>query len=193
MYRKFKSDTLSPIQHLILTAAVSHPGHRLARPEDIKPPTYRSALRALRRRGFVIDSVAEDGSGRRSAAPVLSEAGFAHVAPATHEVQTVAKPELPTVRSPRAGSKLDRLVAMLARPDGAGSDELVGALGWLPHTTRAALIGLRKRGWTCLEKVESSFPEGGGFRWRTGSRPLPLSFALRRCDERRRAGGPAAR
>ena len=147
MYRKSKSDTLSPIQHLILTAAVSHPGHRLARPEDIKPPTYRSALQALRRRGLVIDSVAEGGSGRRSAAPVLSEAGFAHVAPATLEVQTVAKPELPTVRSPRAGSKLDRLVAMLARPDGAGIDELVGALGWLPHTTRAALTGLRKRGY----------------------------------------------
>ena len=47
--------------------------------------------------------------------------------------------------------------------------------------------------WTCLEKVESSFPEGGGFRWQTGSRPLPLSFVLRRCDWRRRAGGLAGR
>jgi len=25
--------------------------------------------------------------------------------------------------------------------------ELVDATGWLPHTTRAALTGLRKRGW----------------------------------------------
>ncbi|MCJ2136850.1 DUF3489 domain-containing protein [Methylobacterium sp. J-026] len=147
MSRKPKSDTLSPIQHRILTAAISHPGHQLARPGDIKPPTYRSALQALRRRGLVTDSVSEDGSGRRSAAPVLSEAGFAHVAPATLEVETVAKPELSSVRAPRAGSKLDRLVAMLARPDSAGIDELVGALGWLPHTTRAALTGLRKRGY----------------------------------------------
>ncbi|TXN02007.1 DUF3489 domain-containing protein [Methylobacterium sp. WL64] len=147
MSRKSKSDTLSPIQHLILTAAVSHPGHQLTRPEDIKPPTYRSALQALRRRGLVTDSVAEDSSGRRSAAPVLSEASFTYLAPVTLEVRTVTKPELSTVRSPRAGSKLDRLVAMLARPDGAGIDELVGALGWLPHTTRAALTGLRKRGY----------------------------------------------
>ncbi|MBP1178526.1 hypothetical protein JOE48_000490 [Methylobacterium sp. PvR107] len=49
------------------------------------------------------------------------------------------------------------------------------------------------RGWTCFAKVESSFPEGGGFRWQTGSRPLPLSFVPRRCDWRRRAGGPAGR
>ena len=58
MSRKFKSETLSPIQRLILTTAVSRPEHRLARPEDIKPPTYRSALQALRRRGLVIDSAA---------------------------------------------------------------------------------------------------------------------------------------
>lgn len=36
--------------------------------------------------------------------------------------------------------------------------------------------------WTYPVEVESSFPEGGGFRWQTGSRLLPLSFALRRCD-----------
>lgn len=36
--------------------------------------------------------------------------------------------------------------------------------------------------WTCSAKVESSFPEGGGFRWQTGSKPLPPSFVLRRCD-----------
>ncbi len=39
------------------------------------------------------------------------------------------------------------MVALLQRGDGAALAELVSATGWLPHTTRAALTGLRKRGY----------------------------------------------
>jgi hypothetical protein len=39
------------------------------------------------------------------------------------------------------------------RPKGATLDELVEATDWLPHTTRAALTGLRKRGLT-VERVK---------------------------------------
>ena len=35
---------------------------------------------------------------------------------------------------------------MLRRAEGAKLNELVAATGWLPHTTRAALTGLRKKG-----------------------------------------------
>ncbi|WP_347304486.1 DUF3489 domain-containing protein [Croceibacterium sp. TMG7-5b_MA50] len=35
---------------------------------------------------------------------------------------------------------------MLRRDEGATLTELIGATGWLPHTTRAALTGLRKKG-----------------------------------------------
>lgn len=48
---------------------------------------------------------------------------------------------------PRAGSKQGQLIAMLARDDGASITELASALGWLPHTTRAALTGLRHKGY----------------------------------------------
>ena len=37
-------------------------------------------------------------------------------------------------------------MAMLTGPDGASLDQLAAATGWLPHTTRAALTGLRKSG-----------------------------------------------
>jgi hypothetical protein len=47
---------------------------------------------------------------------------------------------------PRAGSKQGLLIEMLAREGGASMDELTAATGWLPHTTRAALSGLRKKG-----------------------------------------------
>ena len=43
-------------------------------------------------------------------------------------------------------SKTAQVLALLRRSDGADLDELVAATGWLPHTTRAALTGLRKKG-----------------------------------------------
>jgi hypothetical protein len=39
------------------------------------------------------------------------------------------------------------LIAMLERSEGAEIDEMVAATNWLPHTTRAALAGMRKRGY----------------------------------------------
>ena len=48
--------------------------------------------------------------------------------------------------APRTGSKLARVIELLRRDHGATIDELIAATGWLAHTTRAALTGLRKRG-----------------------------------------------
>ena len=50
------------------------------------------------------------------------------------------------LRVPRAGTKISTVIDMLGCDAGATIDELVTATGWLPHTTRAALTGLRKRG-----------------------------------------------
>jgi Protein of unknown function (DUF3489) len=46
----------------------------------------------------------------------------------------------------REGSKLAAVVNLLQRKDGVTVDELSAAMGWLPHSTRAVLTGLRKRG-----------------------------------------------
>ena len=48
--------------------------------------------------------------------------------------------------APRSGSKLARVIALLERDHGATIAELITATGWLAHTTRAVLTGLRKRG-----------------------------------------------
>jgi Protein of unknown function (DUF3489) len=48
--------------------------------------------------------------------------------------------------TPRQGSKLAEVMSLLGRKKGAGIEDLIAATGWLPHTTRAALTGLRKRG-----------------------------------------------
>lgn len=61
--------------------------------------------------------------------------------PSAGTAKTTAQPA-----SPRAGTKLADAILLLERPEGASIDELTAATGWLPHTTRAALTGLRKRG-----------------------------------------------
>jgi hypothetical protein len=38
------------------------------------------------------------------------------------------------------------VIALLEQEQGATLAELIAATGWLPHTTRAALTGLRKKG-----------------------------------------------
>jgi Protein of unknown function (DUF3489) len=52
--------------------------------------------------------------------------------------------------TPRAGSKLARVIDLLRRSEGATILHLMEATGWLPHTTRAALTGLRKRGYAVV-------------------------------------------
>jgi len=46
------------------------------------------------------------------------------------------------------GTKQSVLIDRLCRPSGAGIADLVKTLGWLPHTVRAALTALRKKGFT---------------------------------------------
>jgi len=54
-------------------------------------------------------------------------------------------------------SKKDKLITLLRRDEGASITELAEALGWLPHTTRAMLTGLRKQGHT----IGKTKAEGG--------------------------------
>jgi Protein of unknown function (DUF3489) len=61
---------------------------------------------------------------------------------------SASTPPTLNVASPRAGSKQALVTEMLGANGGATLDALTKATGWLPHTTRAALTGLRKRGFS---------------------------------------------
>jgi hypothetical protein len=52
-----------------------------------------------------------------------------------------------TPKFPRRGTKIAQVIELLQGSDGATLAELVANTGWLPHTARAALTGLRKRGY----------------------------------------------
>lgn len=55
----------------------------------------------------------------------------------TTETNAVTKPP----------SKQQQLAALVVRDEGATLDQMIAATGWLPHTTRAALTGLKKKGY----------------------------------------------
>jgi hypothetical protein len=98
----------------------------------------------------------DEGESEDSVSGVQASASTDEVASAQSERGT-----------PRQGSKLSIVIDLLARRRGAGIEELASAVGWLPHTTRAALTGLRKRGYA----IERERLEKGGsvYRIATGT------------------------
>lgn len=71
--------------------------------------------------------------------------------PAQQVQDTTIEPDQPSGSAPtpsatKRRSKAAMVLELLQRPEGAMLDEMVEATGWLPHTTRAALTGLRKKG-----------------------------------------------
>ena len=59
--------------------------------------------------------------------------------------------------SPKSQTKTDLVLDLLSRSEGATLDQLVAATGWLPHTARAALTGLKKKG----HAITSDKAQGG--------------------------------
>lgn len=51
-------------------------------------------------------------------------------------------------------SKKDKLLALLRAGGGASISEITDATNWKPHSARAALTGLRKKGFT-LDKAKA--------------------------------------
>jgi hypothetical protein len=65
----------------------------------------------------------------------------------TQTKTTICKPRTrKPAASAKPATKIGRVVELLRRGEGASLAELVKATGWLPHTARAALTGLKKKG-----------------------------------------------
>jgi Protein of unknown function (DUF3489) len=68
--------------------------------------------------------------------------------PSRRIAKGIVKEQAPaSITAPRSGTKIDHVKKMVRRPEGATLEAIVRATGWLPHTTYAALTGLRKRGY----------------------------------------------
>ena len=54
---------------------------------------------------------------------------------------------------PRPTSKLAQLIRLLSHEGGITIEDISKSMGWLPHTTRATLTGLRKRGMSIVRET----------------------------------------
>jgi hypothetical protein len=144
--------TLSDTQLVLLSAAAQRDDGRLTPPERLKGYPRQALTAKLLKLGLVEtiragrDSPAwgdgEDGPyGLRITPAGLRELGLEPTdagAPASQEGSP---------RRPRATSKIAQVLCLLEGRDGASLVEIEAATGWLPHTVRAALTGLRKQGY----------------------------------------------
>lgn len=65
--------------------------------------------------------------------------------------------DVPVAQAKNRPNKQDTVLEMMRRSDGAALGDIVDATGWLPHTARAALTGMRKKG----HVIEKSKVDGG--------------------------------
>jgi hypothetical protein len=142
--------------------------------------------------GLALDETSEATDPRVQVTTTGSE-----VVEATADVPAAA----PSLSAPRGGTKLARVLELLQRDCGATLEELIAATDWLPHTTRAALTGLRKRG--CAVTIDRhDKARGSTYRARlgetietggaTGQSDAPPAIAALKSKNARRGERPRA-
>src|SRR5829696_7584486 len=87
--------------------------------------------------GLAAIGVGDDGKGEEQPAPEPKRRGKKAAEPGEAQRETGA---------PR-GSKRSQIIALMQGGTGATLNDMIEATGWLPHTTRAALTGLRHKGY----------------------------------------------
>ncbi|WP_315762607.1 DUF3489 domain-containing protein [Sphingomonas sp. Y38-1Y] len=137
---------VTPMQSLLLNHAASREnGSLFPLPEDIiHPPTSKRSIKSMIRLGWLEDEGLEaisSSQGDPDCRVSLTPAGRAVIGAAEAE----AIPDTLPADTHRL-TKVAQVIALLSREGGATLDDLTKATGWLPHTTRAALTGLRKKG-----------------------------------------------
>ncbi len=155
---------LTDTQLIVLSAALQREDHLLTPPENLKGAAAKNLATKLLALGLAEEvPVGRDQPAWRSEEEQrigmkITPAGLAAIGvepeidgSGAEEVSSSegqeGAPADASPGSPRPGSKQALVVSLLERESGATIDDLVGATGWLPHTTRAALTGLRRKGY----------------------------------------------
>lgn len=169
-----KALKLNDLQLILLSTASQRDDGNLLPPPDAAGPDVervRKTIQALLKRNLVaetttnqIDCIWREQDDQRLTV-VITDAGRMAIGaggepetadgPKTSEPPAQGESPPAAKRGPRSGSKKALLLDMLKRPEGAALTDLTEATGWLPHTTRAAITGVRKAGHRVItSKVE---------------------------------------
>jgi hypothetical protein len=126
--------------------------------------SYALKLTAAGAKAIAVNDAAEpeDAGGESEALANRDQAAILSTLDAKDaRLSEAMEPGLAGPSAPRGGSKLARVIALLERDHGATVAELIAATGWLAHTTRATLTGLRKRGYAVA--IDRSDEKRGSF------------------------------
>ncbi|MGK2911818.1 MAG: DUF3489 domain-containing protein [Sphingobium sp.] len=159
---------LTVIQLILLATAARRDNRSLLPPPETLgdgPARIRKAVEALIRRGLAAEADLAPGAdtwrteGERAVGAVITDAGRAAIAADVDASSTAITPTVQIMPAASAGetshvtgttapprTKTAAVIELMRRDTGATLVELTAATGWLPHTTRAALTGLRKKG-----------------------------------------------
>ena len=167
---------LTDAQLVVMSAAAQRKDRCLSAPATIKGAAFSKVSAKLAKLGLAREIEAKPGApiwrcddAGQGYALKLTAAGLKAIAvdegsPDATEHSEAPQPQTKNraspdeggdparVAAPRDGSKLARVIDLLQRSDGATIPNLTEATGWLPHTTRAALTGLRKRGYAVIRE-----------------------------------------
>jgi Protein of unknown function (DUF3489) len=194
-----KSVKLTDLQRFVLSGAAERADGAATLPEQMTEKAAQKLAAALIEKGLVREVSAKAGipvwrrnEEGRGCALVITKLGKEAIKGGDDRRADDANVETPSASSmgnaapsqtaessqpqrtiPRQGNKLAEVIALLRRKQGAGIEELTSATGWLPHTTRAALTGLRKRGYA----IERSRSEQGGSVYRIVTSAAPALAA----------------
>lgn len=157
---------LTDLQSLLLATAASRDnGRLLPLPTTIKTPAAGVARsvasllsKALAEEREVTDvTPVHRSDGDLRFGLFVTAAGKAAIGVVEDDGEQGGTPEPASVATPKRNSKITVVLDLLRRADGATVPELIAVTGWLPHTTGAALTGLRKKGHT----LDKSKRDGG--------------------------------
>jgi Protein of unknown function (DUF3489) len=165
---------LTDAQLMMMSAAAQRKDRCLSAPATIKGAALSKVTAKLTKLGLAREIEAKPGApiwrrddAGQGYALKLTAAGLKAIAVDEGSQDAIEPGEAPQAKgcaspdeggyparaaAPRDRSKLALVIELLRRPDGATIPNLTEATGWLPHTTRAALTGLRKRGYAVIRE-----------------------------------------
>jgi hypothetical protein len=174
---------LTQAQQLVLASARDHEFGLAVRPDKLRGVQLAKMTTNLIEKGLAKEIKAkpgapiwrEDEQGRGFSLKILKAGRDAVIFSSAGTVDTVAEGETPiavhdvgrgqlvTGTIKVNGPKRSLIVGLMQRAQGATIQDLIVATGWLPHTTRAALSGLRKTG-IAIERSPADLGRGSNYR-----------------------------
>src|SRR6266404_3999698 len=130
-------------------AKTDNPGRKSERPPRRRISQGRSKSAAIHASSGAAPAMAPEGTSESidlSKNTTLSPVSQVAQSKPQSDSAELATATVPGADRPRASTKRAALIGMLERPEGASVAEIGQRLGWLPHTVRAAMTGLRHAG-----------------------------------------------